>query len=64
MNWNKCANSYKNFRKMANEINGNENPKQLKEWTEEEMDATDGLTIQNLFNQGIGLTYNDFSNLF
>jgi hypothetical protein len=45
------------------EINGNTlEQHKTPQWTkEEEMDAADGLTIHKLFNQGIGLTYNDFS---
>lgn len=45
-------------------INGgdNTNSETKKKWTEEEMDVADGNSIHELFNQGTGLTYNDFSN--
>ena len=47
------------------EINGNNclHQKQLEDtnWTESELNNADGQTIHDLFSQGIGLTYNDFS---
>lgn len=44
-------------------MNGSNNPNMepKKIWTELEMDKADGGTIHELFNQGTGLTYNDFS---
>ena len=44
-------------------MNGSNNPNMepKKVWTDREMDGADGMTIHELFNQGTGLTYNDFS---
>nr|CAD2177805.1 unnamed protein product [Meloidogyne enterolobii] len=46
-------------------INGNNNnyQKQIEDtnWTENDLNIVDGQTIDDLFKQGIGLTYNDFN---
>jgi len=48
-------------------INGNNNnylcQKQIEDtnWAENDLNIVDGQTIDDLFKQGIGLTYNDFS---
>jgi len=44
-----------------NGSNNNPNMEPKKVWTDREMDGADGMTIHELFNQGTGLTYNDFS---